>query len=70
MPRRSRLIFPEIPLHLIPRGNNRSVCFNAEDDKSIECKFRLPNNRGLSPITRLLRQLPPEYERSNRRQSL
>ena len=32
MPRRSRLIVPEVPLHLIQRGNNRSVCFNVEDD--------------------------------------
>ena len=32
MPRRPRLILPEIPLHIIQRGNNRSVCFYAEDD--------------------------------------
>ena len=32
MHRRARLILPEIPLHVIQRGNNRSVCFNAEDD--------------------------------------
>ena len=32
MPRRSRLIFPGIPLHIIQRGNNRAVCFYAEGD--------------------------------------
>ena len=32
MPRRARLILPEIPLHIIQRGNNRAVCFNAEAD--------------------------------------
>lgn len=32
MPRRPRLILPEIPLHIIQRGNNRSLCFFAEDD--------------------------------------
>jgi putative transposase len=32
MPRRARLILPGIPLHLIQRGNNRQVCFFADDD--------------------------------------
>ena len=32
MPRRARLILPEIPLHIIQRGNNRAVCFHAEED--------------------------------------
>lgn len=32
MPRRARLSLPGIPWHLIQRGNNRSVCFYAEDD--------------------------------------
>ncbi|MEI7432114.1 MAG: transposase [Betaproteobacteria bacterium] len=32
MPRRARLILPEIPLHIIQRGNNRAVCFRAEED--------------------------------------
>ena len=27
MPRRARLVIPGIPLHIIQRGNNRSVCF-------------------------------------------
>lgn len=35
MPRRARLILPEIPLHIIQRGNNRSVCFYAEDRFSV-----------------------------------
>ena len=32
MPRRARLSIPGIPWHIIQRGNNRSVCFYAEDD--------------------------------------
>lgn len=32
MPRRARLLLPNIPLHLIQRGNNRTACFFAEED--------------------------------------
>lgn len=32
MPRRSRIIVPGVPLHIIQRGNNRQACFFAEDD--------------------------------------
>ncbi|HJV02899.1 MAG TPA: transposase [Burkholderiaceae bacterium] len=32
MPRRARLIFPEVPLHVIHRGNNRQACFFCDDD--------------------------------------
>lgn len=32
MPRRPRVVLPHVPLHLIQRGNNRQVCFVAEDD--------------------------------------
>lgn len=32
MPRRARLSLPGIPWHIIQRGNNRSVCFYAEED--------------------------------------
>lgn len=32
MPRRARLSLPGIPWHLIQRGNNRAVCFYAEED--------------------------------------
>ena len=32
MPRRSRIIVPNIPLHIIQRGNNRQSCFFAEED--------------------------------------
>lgn len=32
MPRRPRLILPELPLHLIQRGNNRQTCFSKESD--------------------------------------
>ncbi len=32
MPRRPRLIYPGIPLHIIQRGNNRQACFFADED--------------------------------------
>jgi len=32
MPRRARVCLPEIPLHIIQRGNNRSACFFADED--------------------------------------
>jgi len=32
MPRRSRIIVPDIPLHIIQRGNNRQACFFADSD--------------------------------------
>lgn len=32
MPRRPRLTMPNVPLHLIQRGNNRQACFIAEED--------------------------------------
>ena len=32
MPRRSRIIVPDVPLHIIQRGNNRQSCFFADKD--------------------------------------
>lgn len=32
MSRRPRLVLPEVPLHLVQRGNNRQVCFVAQAD--------------------------------------
>ena len=32
MPRRTRLALPNVPLHLIQRGNNRQACFFADED--------------------------------------
>lgn len=32
MPRRARIALPNVPLHLIQRGNNRQACFFAEED--------------------------------------
>ncbi len=32
MPRRSRLILPEVPVHVIQRGNNRQACFYTDED--------------------------------------
>lgn len=35
MPRRARLILPDVPLHIIQRGNNRQPCFFADGDYSV-----------------------------------
>jgi putative transposase len=35
MPRRPRLALPNIPLHIIQRGNNRQACFFANEDYRI-----------------------------------
>ena len=32
MPRRARLCLPNVPLHIIQRGNNRQACFYADED--------------------------------------
>ncbi|MDP3539309.1 MAG: transposase [Azonexus sp.] len=32
MPRRPRLCVPEVPVHIIQRGNNRQACFFADED--------------------------------------
>ena len=32
MPRRARISLPNVPLHLIQRGNNRQACFFADED--------------------------------------
>ncbi|TFW30840.1 transposase [Duganella callida] len=33
MPRRARLIMPEVPVHIIQRGNNRQACFYQDQDR-------------------------------------
>lgn len=32
MPRRARVVLPNVPLHIIQRGNNRQACFFADED--------------------------------------
>lgn len=32
MPRRPRVILPNVPIHIIQRGNNRQACFAVEED--------------------------------------
>ena len=32
MPRRPRIVVPNIPLHIIQRGNNKQACFFSDDD--------------------------------------
>ncbi|MBI5109603.1 MAG: transposase [Rhodocyclales bacterium] len=45
MPRRARIALPEVPLHLIQRGNNRQACFFAADD----CHYYLDWLTDLAP---------------------
>lgn len=33
MPRRARIVFPGIPLHVVQRGNNKATCFFEEEDR-------------------------------------
>ncbi len=42
MPRRSRIIIPEVPVHIIQRGNNRQACFYCDED----CQFYLESLAG------------------------
>lgn len=39
MPRRSRIVLPDVPLHIIQRGNNRQACFYSDDDYQIYLKW-------------------------------
>lgn len=32
MARRPRVLLPDIPLHIIQRGNNRPACFYSDED--------------------------------------
>ena len=34
MPRRPRITLPDVPLHIIQRGNNRQPCFFADEDRA------------------------------------
>ncbi|MFT7528809.1 MAG: putative transposase [Arenicella sp.] len=35
MPRRARIVLPNVPLHIIQRGNNRQACFFADQDYQV-----------------------------------
>ena len=35
MPRRPRVILPNVPQHIIQRGNNRQACFYSDEDYQI-----------------------------------
>jgi putative transposase len=32
MPRKTRMYLPNIPVHVVQRGNNRDACFFCEDE--------------------------------------
>ena len=48
MPRRPRVVLAHVPLHLIQRGNNRQVCFVADDDYRfyLDCLKEFAGNTG------------------------
>jgi REP element-mobilizing transposase RayT len=50
MPRRARLMLPNVPLHLIQRGNNRQVCFVAEEDYRFYLDWLKNSNRGQTTV--------------------
>ena len=58
MPRRPRVVLPHVPLHLIQRGNNRQLCFVADDvapyGKVVIARWiflmNKNENRGLPPV--------------------
>lgn len=45
MPRRARLMLPNVPLHVIQRGNNRQACFFADEDYRSKIGVRLGFSR-------------------------
>ena len=47
MPRRARIMLPGVPVHITHRGNNRQLCFHAENDRA----FYLHHLRRLSKET-------------------
>jgi putative transposase len=56
MSRRARLSLPGIPWHIIQRGNNRSVCFNAGEDYQfyLHCLNELAGKFGCAVHTYVL----------------
>jgi putative transposase len=32
MPRKARMYLPDIPVHIVQRGNNKQACFFSDDD--------------------------------------
>ena len=49
MPRRARLSLPNVPVHIIQRGNNRQACFFADEDYRSYLDW-LSNNRGQTTV--------------------
>ncbi len=47
MPRRSRIMLADVPVHVIQRGNNRGACFVTDEDRSFYL-FHLGRNLGRS----------------------
>ena len=58
MPRRARIALPNVPVHVIQRGNNRQPCFFSDEDyrrylgwlTEYASKTGCRKNRGLSPV--------------------
>jgi len=64
MPRRARIALPNVPVHVIQRGNNRQPCFFSDEDyrrylgwlTEYASKTGCRKNRGLSPVLPVLRK--------------
>jgi len=50
MPRKPRMYVPDVPCHVIQRGNNREPCFFAEQDYQfyLECLLEASRRYGAS----------------------
>ena len=75
MPRRARLMLPNVPLHLIQRGNNRQACFFAHADYCVYLEwlgdYALGNERFAEQIaTALARRVTPGIGGRPRKQDL
>lgn len=46
MPRLTRLFLPDVPLHLIQRGNNRQCCFHDRQDYQVYLKLLFEHAQG------------------------
>lgn len=44
MPRRACLLLPEVPIHIIQRGNTRQACFYASEDYSFYLELLMTNH--------------------------
>ena len=61
MPRQSRLVVPDLPLHIVHRGNNRVACFREEGDYLAEWDRPIVPVTPLPEVGESARQLEPDW---------